>query len=155
MCPWLWMDSPELFPISHSNSLLLIFHKNKIKILIQFDLPLLGENNKIHSFLICTILQHHCQLHFFFFWQYGGFEFRALSLLLTLPVESLCQPCFELGIFEIGYCKLLAWNWLQTVVFLISASWVARIIGVSHGVWLNCILISTIKSNWLRQAYIQ
>jgi hypothetical protein len=37
---------------------------------------------------------------------------------------------FVLGIFEIGSCRLFAWLW--TVILMISAYWVARIIGVSH-----------------------
>jgi hypothetical protein len=37
-----------------------------------------------------------------------------------------------LGIFEIGFYKLFAWGWLQTVILLIFASCEARIIGVSH-----------------------
>jgi hypothetical protein len=31
-------------------------------------------------------------------------------------------PFFMLGIFKIGSCKLFAQDWLQTVIFLISAS---------------------------------
>jgi hypothetical protein len=37
-----------------------------------------------------------------------------------------------LGIFEIGSHELFAWGWLRTTILLISASWVARITGVSH-----------------------
>jgi hypothetical protein len=32
-----------------------------------------------------------------------------------------------IGFFEIGSGELFAWSWLQTVILLISASWVARI----------------------------
>jgi hypothetical protein len=39
---------------------------------------------------------------------------------------------FLLGIFKIGSHELLAQDWLQAMIFLISASWVARITGVSH-----------------------
>jgi hypothetical protein len=36
------------------------------------------------------------------------------------------------GIFEIGSLELFPWDWLRTVILLISASQVARIIAVSH-----------------------
>jgi hypothetical protein len=45
-----------------------------------------------------------------------------------LPLESLCQPSLELGIFKIESLKLFA----QAGFGLISASWVARITSVSH-----------------------
>jgi hypothetical protein len=35
-------------------------------------------------------------------------------------------------IFKIGFLELSAWGWLRTTIFLISASWAARITGVSH-----------------------
>jgi hypothetical protein len=37
-----------------------------------------------------------------------------------------------MGFFEIGSHELFAQDWLQTVILLISASWVARITGMSH-----------------------
>jgi hypothetical protein len=37
-----------------------------------------------------------------------------------------------LDIFEIGPCELISPGWLQTVILLISAPSVARIIGISH-----------------------
>jgi hypothetical protein len=39
-----------------------------------------------------------------------------------------------LGIFEIGSWELFAQGWLWNLTLLISASWVARVTGVSH--WL-------------------
>jgi hypothetical protein len=36
------------------------------------------------------------------------------------------------GFFDIGVLGTICPAWLWTVIFLISASWVARIIGVSH-----------------------
>jgi hypothetical protein len=35
-------------------------------------------------------------------------------------------------VFEIGFLELCAQRWLQTLILLISASWVARITGVSN-----------------------
>jgi hypothetical protein len=37
-----------------------------------------------------------------------------------------------MGFFEIESGKLFAWVWLQTVIILMSAFWVARITEVSH-----------------------
>jgi hypothetical protein len=34
--------------------------------------------------------------------------------------------------FRIESCELFAWGWLQTVMLVISASWVARISRMSH-----------------------
>jgi hypothetical protein len=45
---------------------------------------------------------------------------------------SHSTSCFMLGIFEIGSHKLFPQGWLWTMILLIAASWVARIIGVSH-----------------------
>jgi hypothetical protein len=37
-----------------------------------------------------------------------------------------------IGFYKIGSCKVFAKDWLQTGILLISASWIARITGVSH-----------------------
>jgi hypothetical protein len=39
---------------------------------------------------------------------------------------------FLLGIFKIGSHKLFAWGWIQIALLLISASWVAWIMGMRH-----------------------
>jgi hypothetical protein len=50
-----------------------------------------------------------------------------------LHLEPLHQPFFVKRFFEIGSCELFIYlGWLQTAILLISASWVARITGVSH-----------------------
>jgi hypothetical protein len=68
-----------------------------------------------------------CKRSFFFF------QTRALCLPgMGQPPEPLCQPFFVLGSFEIGSQELFGWDWLQTMILLISASGVARIVGVSH-----------------------
>jgi hypothetical protein len=41
---------------------------------------------------------------------------QALYLLL----EPFDQPCFVMGFFKIGTCKLFAWSWLQTSILLIT-----------------------------------
>jgi hypothetical protein len=61
---------------------------------------------------------------FFFFFQYWGLN-SGPSPWTTLPA------LFVMGIFEIGlsnYCP----GWLQTMILLISVSWLTRITGVSH-----------------------
>jgi hypothetical protein len=62
-----------------------------------------------------------------------GFELRALVLLGRNSI-SWATPAalFVLGIFEIGSHKLFIWGWLQTLILLISASWIARITDLSH-----------------------
>jgi hypothetical protein len=47
---------------------------------------------------------------------------------------------FVLGIFEIGSQGLICLGCLQSVIPLISASWVARIIGVSHWHLAYCLI---------------
>jgi hypothetical protein len=65
-----------------------------------------------------------------------GLELRALYLLglLSRCSTSWATPpaLFCIGVFEIGFCKLFASGWLRTAILLISASWVARITGMSH-----------------------
>jgi hypothetical protein len=45
---------------------------------------------------------------------------------------SVCVCVCVLGIFKIGSHKLFYPGWLRAMILLISASWVARITGVSH-----------------------
>jgi hypothetical protein len=54
------------------------------------------------------------------------FELRAFTL------RHSTSPIFVMGIFEIGSHELFAWGWFQTMILLISTSWVARISVVSH-----------------------
>jgi hypothetical protein len=54
----------------------------------------------------------------------GAHVFYAGFLLF----EPLHRPFFVLGIFEIGSCELFVW----AEILLISASQIARIIGVGH-----------------------
>jgi hypothetical protein len=73
-------------------------------------------------------------LSFFFF---GSTRVWIQGLVLTrqafLVLDPLCQTFFLAGFFKIGSCKLFAQGWLPTsILFLISAYWVARITGVSH-----------------------
>jgi hypothetical protein len=54
----------------------------------------------------------------------------------ALPLESLHQPFFVLGIFEIGSHNLFAWTGFKPR-FSISASQVARITDISHSAWFT------------------
>jgi hypothetical protein len=56
---------------------------------------------------------------FFFFWWYGAWTRATPPALLVL------------GIFKID-SQTICPGWLQTAILLISASWVARIRGISH-----------------------
>jgi hypothetical protein len=47
-------------------------------------------------------------------------------------LESLHQPYFCEGFFLIGSHGTIFPGWLQTAIFLISASWEARITGMNH-----------------------
>jgi hypothetical protein len=72
------------------------------------------------------------------------FSFLSLSLFFFVCVcdtefwiQGLHQPFFVIGVFKIESQshELFGGGWFRTVILLISASWVARIIGVSHQ-WL-------------------
>jgi hypothetical protein len=49
-----------------------------------------------------------------------------------LHFEPLHQPFFCDGFFHDRVSKTICPSWLQTMILLISASWVARITGVRH-----------------------
>jgi hypothetical protein len=66
-----------------------------------------------------------CNLFFFFFCSTGVWT-------QDLHLEPLHQPYFCEGFFEIGSHRTICQGWLWTAIFLISASWVAKITGVSH-----------------------
>jgi hypothetical protein len=66
-----------------------------------------------------------------------------------LHLELLHQPYFWKGFFEIGSHGTICPIWLQTSILLISASWVARITGVSH--WYlapNCHFLKSPHFSW-------
>jgi hypothetical protein len=65
-------------------------------------------------------------LFFFFFVEALGFEPSCSSIWLTLPA------LFCVGSFEIRSHNLSSQGWLWTEILSIAASWVARMIGVSH-----------------------
>jgi hypothetical protein len=55
------------------------------------------------------------------------------------PIPWATPPAlFVLGIFEIGSHEFICPVWLRTAILLISASWVARITGVSHWCLTSC-----------------
>jgi hypothetical protein len=77
-------------------------------------------------------------LSFFFFCCYLGIELRASHLQsrhstpwATPLLEPLHQPFFVLGIFEIESHRLFAQGWPWTEIFLIPASWAAKVISKS------------------------
>jgi hypothetical protein len=63
---------------------------------------------------------------FFFFICHTGVWTQCLHF------EPLCQPCFVLDFFQYRVKQTICTGWLWTTILLITASWVARIIAVSH-----------------------
>jgi hypothetical protein len=64
------------------------------------------------------------------------YMYLCVCVLLQLELRACIlshstSPFFVMGFFEIG-SQTICLGWLQTVIFLICASLVARITGVSH-----------------------
>jgi hypothetical protein len=80
--------------------------------------------------LLCTFSLH----LFFFFFFCLAFEFRGSHLIgrCSYHLSHSTSPFFVMGFFKIGSHELFAQGWLQTFILQISASWVARIPGMSH-----------------------
>jgi hypothetical protein len=86
--------------------------------------------------------QYLCQYHFYqhhsIFSQHLlfstlGFELRASCLLGRCSITCATPP----ALFYIGYIwdmvsQIVCWDWLGTLTFQISASWVAKVAGISH-----------------------
>jgi hypothetical protein len=70
----------------------------------------------------CCLLWFFCLFVFFLYWVWTQ----------SLHLEPLHQPFFVMGFFSDRVLWTISPGWLQTAIFLISASWVARIIGMSH-----------------------
>jgi hypothetical protein len=65
-------------------------------------------------------------LYFFFFLKYCGLNLG--------PIPWTTPPAlFRDGFFQDNVCQTIWPGWLRTTILLISASWEARIIGMSHG----------------------
>jgi hypothetical protein len=62
----------------------------------------------------------------------------------SVPADFFCstgawtQDLFLWWVFQDSVLQTICLAWLQTSILLISASWVARIIGTSHLRWLFC-----------------
>jgi hypothetical protein len=54
------------------------------------------------------------------------------GLMLARQCSTTPPALFWLSVFEVGSHELLPWADFRTVILLISASWIARVIGVSH-----------------------
>jgi hypothetical protein len=66
---------------------------------------------------------------FFFFLVVLGFWTQA-SCLLGKQLQPLCQPYFRYFWYRVLWT--VSPGWLRTVIFLTSASWLARITGMNH-----------------------
>jgi hypothetical protein len=78
-----------------------------------------------------------------------GFELRASHLLDIHFTNWATLP----ALFCVGYDRVswtISWGWLCTSILPISATWVARITGVSHRVWLYASLgfSSLVRDQW-------
>jgi hypothetical protein len=72
---------------------------------------------------------------FYFIMTILGFELRASRLLdrhSTYILSHSTSPIFLWRVFQARVLRTICLGWLWTSILLISASWVARIIGVSH-----------------------
>jgi hypothetical protein len=74
-------------------------------------------------------------LSFFVFWSIGVWA-------QGLHLEPLHQPFFVMGIFQDRVSWTIPLGWLRTTVFLISASWVARITGLATCAWQFFVFLS-------------
>jgi hypothetical protein len=70
----------------------------------------------------------------FFLTSYPNFFFFCFTEAWTqgLHLEPHHQPFFVKGFFKMSSHGTICPGWLWTMIFLISASWVARITGVSY-----------------------
>jgi hypothetical protein len=102
--------------------------------------------------VLCQTEPHSKTLYFsfysifcFFFW-YCGLKLGPTPW--ATPLALFCESPF--GFFKIGSLELFPQAGLQTAILLISASWVARITGVSHPCLADPILNKQMKKNeWL------
>jgi hypothetical protein len=71
---------------------------------------------------------------FFFFLVRLVLELRASCLQgrQSYCLSHSASPLFVMGFFKMGSRKLFRLGWLQTAIFLISASGVVRITDVNH-----------------------
>jgi hypothetical protein len=75
---------------------------------------------------VITWKRHRPEGIFFFFWWHWDLNLRPISWATPSALF------FVLGFFEIGSRELYCPGWLPAMILLISASWVARFIGMSH-----------------------
>jgi hypothetical protein len=91
----------------------------------------------LRPLLLVSYPRTHCQtkccedflfFSFFFFSTGAWIEYYWVGL----HFESPHQLSFMMGFFQGSVSWTICLGWVQTVILLISASWVARITGVSH-----------------------
>jgi hypothetical protein len=93
-------------------------------------------------------------LNIFLFLFFGGAGIWPQGLILhtqcSYYLSHSASPFFVIDFFKIGSHKVFAWGRFQTAILLISASWVAKIIGVSNQYraepWIY--LYGYIKTTW-------
>jgi hypothetical protein len=90
-------------------------------------LSLSHTHTHIHTHTHTNTHTHTQTQNIFFFLQYWGLN-PGPSPWATPPALFFCVK----GFFWDRVLQTICPGWLWTIIFLISASWVARIIGVSH-----------------------
>jgi hypothetical protein len=65
-------------------------------------------------------------------WMLNSKLIRIMFSFFYTGTWAIPPVSFVIRFFEIGSPRLFAWGWLWTMILMISASWVARIIGVSY-----------------------
>jgi hypothetical protein len=91
----------------------------------------------------------HVVFWFFFFLCGTGAWTQGLHL------EPFHQPFFVKGFFEIGSRRTMCLGWLGTSILLISASWLARITGMSHQSPATCSFLYNFLYLFLQLVFVR
>jgi hypothetical protein len=89
---------------------------------------------------------------FFFFYVAVGFEFRASHLVGRCSYHvshSASLFFFVMGFFQGKVLGTICLGWLWIAILLISASWVAKITGVSHQHLVIFLLLIFLSTNFV------
>jgi hypothetical protein len=96
-----------------------------------------GEPVRLRFEFRALLFKFCCCCCYLFFWYWG---LNSGPTPWATPPALFCD-----GLFQDKVSWTVAWSWHQTMILLISASWVARIIRVSHQCQLFKFLIAKFK----------
>jgi hypothetical protein len=127
---------PHTLEPSHSSSSFPLSLRQLLSfIYLSIYLAIIYHLSIIYVSIICLSIYHlsgtgslyvtQASFELTFFFSVLVLEFKVCTL------SHSTSPFFCNGFFEIGSHKLFAQGWLQTLILLISASWVAGITGMS------------------------